>query len=100
MDLKIIKVGYLEENCYIVSSKKTIIIDPGDESYKIINYLKENNLNLDSILITHHHDNHIGALNDLLEYKKVEVYDINNLNEGEHIISDFKIDVIYTKGHT
>ena len=39
MDLKVIKVGYLEENCYIISSNKTIIIDPGDEADKIIKYL-------------------------------------------------------------
>ena len=32
MDLKIIKVGELEENCYIISNGKTIIVDPGDEA--------------------------------------------------------------------
>ena len=100
MDLKVIKVGYLEENCYIISSNKTIIIDPGDESNKIIKYLEDNNLELDSILITHHHDDHIGALNDLLEYKNVKVYDNSNLDEGIHNISGFNIEVIYTKGHT
>ena len=100
MDLKVIKVGYLEENCYIISLNKTIIIDPGDEADKIIKYLKDNNLDLDAILITHHHDDHIGALNDVLEYKNVKVYDDSNLKEGTHDISDFNIEVIYTKGHT
>ncbi len=100
MDLKVIKVGYLEENCYIISSSKTIVIDPGDESDKIIAYLKDNNLDLNSILITHHHEDHIGALDDLLEYKKVDVYDNSNLKEGLQEISGFNIEVIYTKGHT
>ena len=100
MDLKVIKVGYLEENCYIISSSKTTVIDPGDESDKIIAYLKDNNLDLDSILITHHHEDHIGALNDLLEYKKVNVYDNSNLKEGLQEISGFNVEVIYTKGHT
>ena len=100
MDLKVIKVGYLEENCYIITSSKTIVIDPGDEADRIIKYLKDNNLELDSILITHHHDDHIGALNDLLKYKKVDVYDNTNLEEGIQNISGFNIEVIYTKGHT
>ena len=100
MDLKIIKVGELEENCYIISGDKTIVIDPGDEANKIISYIKENNLNLDSILITHHHFDHVGALKDLLDYKKVFVYDISNLEEKDYKISGFNIEVIYTKGHT
>ena len=100
MDLKIIKVGPLEENCYIISNDKTIVIDPGDEANKIISYLKDNNLDLDSILITHHHFVHVGALEDLLNYKKVEVYDISNLEEKNYNISGFNVEVIYTKGHT
>ena len=100
MDLKIIKVGELEENCYIISKDKTIVIDPGDEANKIISYLNNNNLDLDSILITHHHFDHVGALEDLLNYKKVKVYDISNLEEKNYNISGFNIEVIYTKGHT
>ena len=99
MDLEIIKVGPLEENCYIITNGKTIIIDPGDEAYKIINYLNENNLDLDSILITHHHFDHVGALDDILKYKNVEVYD-SFLEEGNHNISGFNIEVIHTDGHT
>lgn len=100
MDIKIIKVGSLEENCYIVSSNKTIVIDPGDEAFKIINYIESNNLDLSAILITHHHFDHVGAKDFLLEYKNVCVYDISNLTEGNHIISGFNIEVIYTPGHT
>ncbi|MBR1376767.1 MAG: MBL fold metallo-hydrolase [Bacilli bacterium] len=100
MDLKVIKVGYLEENCYIITKDKAIVIDPGDEGNKIIDYIRNNNLEMDAILITHHHDDHVGALNSLLDYKKVKVYDIYNLNEGIHDISGFNIEVIYTKGHT
>ena len=100
MDLKIIKVGYLEENCYIISKEKTIIIDPGDEANKIIKYFKDNNLDLEAILITHHHEDHIGALKEILEYKKVAVYDVSNLEERKYNIAGFNIEVIYTKGHT
>ena len=38
MQIKIVKVGFLETNCYILENdKETLIIDPGDEAEKIIN---------------------------------------------------------------
>lgn len=100
MNLKIIKTGYLEENCYIISDKKTIIIDPGDEANKIISHLEDNNLDLEAILITHHHFDHIGAIKDILKYKNVKVYDISNLDEKKYNIAGFNIEIIYTFGHT
>ena len=98
--MEIIKTGYLEENCYILTNDKTIIIDPGDDADKIISYLEKNNLELDSVLITHHHFDHVGALKDLLNYKKVNVYDRSNLQEKTYNIAGFNIEVIYTPGHT
>ena len=54
-------VGKLEENCYVVTiNDKTYLIDPGDESEKIEKYLKDKNLV--EILVTHHHLDHVGAL--------------------------------------
>lgn len=54
-------VGKLEENCYVVTiNDKTYLIDPGDESEKIEKYLKDKNLV--AILVTHHHFDHVGAL--------------------------------------
>lgn len=59
---------YSEEN------RKATVIDPGD-SKPIINALSENNLDLSNILITHHHADHIGGVNDLIkEYPEVEVF--------------------------
>ena len=92
-------VGSLETNCYIViKDNHALIIDPGDEANKIIN--KIGNLIVDGILITHFHFDHIGALNELKEYYKCNVYSINNLEEKEYKIGNFIFDVIYTKGHT
>ena len=53
-------VGDLEENCYILTkNNKTLIIDPGDESTKIINFCK--NKNVIGVLVTHHHFDHIPS---------------------------------------
>ena len=103
-------VGYLEENCYFITKKNTLIIDPGDESDRILNYIKENNLNVVGILITHAHFDHIGALDDILDNYKVPVYYYNknkeinyenliNLEEKNYEIDEFKFNAIYTPGH-
>ena len=98
LNIKTIVVGDLEENCYIIEkNNKCIVIDPGDEFEKIDSNIT---CKLIAILITHHHFDHIGALEELKNKYNVEVYDSNNLNEGNINIEDFNIEVIFTKGHT
>ena len=60
-------VGALRENCYIVSNAKnnTLVVDPGAEANLIFNKLVQNNLTLKTILLTHGHYDHIGAINEL-----------------------------------
>ena len=55
-------VGPLAVNCFIIGCKKTkqaVVIDPGDELSKILNILKNNDLTLKYILITHCHIDHV-----------------------------------------
>ncbi len=99
MKVEILKVGYLQTNCYILTIENNIlIIDPGDEYSKIKNKIKDKNLL--GVLVTHRHFDHIGALKDIVNDYKVNVYDINNLKEEEYQVGKFKFKVIYTKGHT
>ncbi len=98
--LKIITVvtGYLEENCYILhNDKDALIIDPGDDSNKIIDAI--GNLNVLGILITHYHFDHVGALDDIKnKYKKAKLIDFkSNKNQT---IGDFKFKIIENFGHT
>ena len=60
-------VGALRENCYIVSKTKNnaLVVDPGAEADLIFNKLVQNNLTLKTILLTHGHYDHIGAINEL-----------------------------------
>lgn len=90
MKVEVIAVGFLRENCYIVTQNdKTIIIDPGDEAEKIIDACKDKNVV--GILLTHHHFDHVGALKKVEEVfgVKVSLY-----------IDDFSYEVIETPGHT
>ena len=98
MKIEIVKVGDLECNCYLLEKDgKILIIDPGDDVDKIIN--KINDREVVGVIITHYHFDHIGALNDIVDRYSINVYDINNMNEGMFKIYDFIFDVIYTPGH-
>ena len=89
MNIKRVVVGPLEENCYIVEIEdKCIIVDPGDEAEKIINNI---NKELLTVLITHHHFDHVGALKEIKEKYKV---DVNNFKVIKNL------EVIKTPGHT
>lgn len=95
MEIKTVKVGYLQTNCYIIkNNNNTIIIDPGDEYEKI---KKEIDKNISAILVTHNHFDHVGAIN---QFKNIKIYDYKNLKEQIYKIDDFEFEVIYTKGHT
>ncbi len=54
-------------------SSNACIVDPGDAK-PVLAYLKANKLKLSAILLTHHHPDHIGGVNDLLEHYDVPVY--------------------------
>ncbi len=64
MGLINIKVGCMDNNCYLLSDqdKNAVCIDPGAEWKKIAGKIEEENLNLSAILITHAHFDHILAL--------------------------------------
>ena len=64
MLIKTIPVGQLETNCYVVineASLECVVIDPGDESNTILDYMESNHLRCRAILLTHGHYDHVGA---------------------------------------
>ncbi|MBF0516567.1 MAG: MBL fold metallo-hydrolase, partial [Nitrospirae bacterium] len=76
MSIGRIAVGQLEVNCYIVSddaTKEAMVIDPGDEPDRILDYVTEKGLMLVKIVCTHTHFDHIGALPELKESLKVSI---------------------------
>lgn len=97
MNIKTVKVGYLQTNCYIIEyQNNTLIIDPGDEAEKIIKAVEKPVV---GIIVTHHHFDHVGALDAVKKHFQTQIYDIHNLKEGENKISDFNFEIIYTPGH-
>lgn len=98
MQIKNIKVGPLETNCYILNNGNgCIVIDPGDDYNNIIREIGTNTLKF--ILVTHYHDDHIGALEKLSKNYNAPIYDYNNLEEKKYNIDGYNFEVIYTPGH-
>jgi glyoxylase-like metal-dependent hydrolase (beta-lactamase superfamily II) len=68
MNIRKIVVGQLDVNCYIVSddlNPDALIIDPGDESDKIIEAIDLAGLKPKYILFTHAHYDHVCAVKEL-----------------------------------
>ncbi|MGE7601233.1 MBL fold metallo-hydrolase [Peribacillus sp. NPDC097675] len=70
-----IPLGPLQTNCYIVSKgEKCLIIDPGEEPQKIIQYIQTKKFKPLAILLTHAHFDHIGALDAIREHYEIPAY--------------------------
>ena len=104
------KIPQLKDNySYAISfKKKVIIIDPA-ESLSILEYIIDNKLTLKAILITHHHEDHTGGVEGILNKINAPVYSPDKTIKGTTIVLkdedivdlDFiKINVISTPGHT
>ncbi len=65
MILRSLEVGPYMSNCYIVGCRRTkdaMIIDPGAEPERILKEVKSAGLTVKTIVATHMHADHIGAL--------------------------------------
>jgi hydroxyacylglutathione hydrolase len=124
-------VGPLQENCWIVrqdDSRRALVIDPGDEADRLANIIDELQLQIDAILLTHTHFDHVGAVAPLARHTGAPVYCpelevpvLRNINayvfpgfgpyesyDPEHTVAGgeqlslagLDIDVMFTPGHS
>jgi hydroxyacylglutathione hydrolase len=132
MDVRMFTVGPVQENCYLFrrdGSDRALIVDPGDESDRLLAAIEELGVTLDGILLTHTHFDHVGAvapvaratgaevwvpeiekgvLADIMSFVPwpgfgpYESYDAEHtLSGGEKLeLGGFEIDVIFTPGHS
>ncbi|PSU35477.1 MBL fold metallo-hydrolase [Photobacterium lutimaris] len=97
------------------SDNTAIAIDPAWDLDKFVAIISENKLNLEAILLTHSHVDHVNLVGDLanifncdvyMTAEEVEYYDFSckNLryitNEDSLIVNTIKADVLLTPGHT
>ncbi len=109
---RVISIPALGDNfiyLYRYDNNNVLAVDPGDYS-SVTEALKKHDLNLTTILATHHHWDHIGGISELkkrtgcrvIGSDKQRIPDIDDLVEDGQIITigDTKIQAIATPGHT
>lgn len=120
------QVGELATNCYILIDdveKKAAVIDPGDESDRILEELEGLDAQVEYILLTHGHYDHIGGVaqvHEALPQAKVYLHKADSRGTGFHVVpladqvedlqyyddgdtltlGSLTIYVIHTPGHT
>ncbi|MDP9189527.1 MAG: MBL fold metallo-hydrolase [Actinomycetota bacterium] len=125
-------VGPMAENTFVLrgdGSDKALIVDPGDEAATILGAVEELGVEVEGILLTHTHFDHVGALAPVAKATGAPVWcpeiearviaDINSYvpwpgfgpyedYEADHLLAGgerlelagFEIDVIHTPGHS
>ena len=115
-------LGVYQTNCYIIheeASSSCCILDPGGEAKKVLELLKNRNLTLDAILLTHGHFDHVGAVKELHDatgcrvflcpedltmpekFTAGKLFYTDTYGEGDVLeFSGLTIHVMHTPGHT
>ena len=93
----------------MTTNEGSIVVDPG-ENINLLKVIEKKNIKLDAILITHHHYDHTGGIEELLiKYPNLKVYGPNNnvdliksrLGDGELLnVIGIDFEVIEIPGHT
>ena len=61
-----IEVGPYQTNCYLIrDNNQAVIIDPGDDFFRIEKLILKYNIEVKKIILTHGHIDHIGAVSQL-----------------------------------
>ncbi len=132
MEVRSFTVGQVAENSYIFrrdGSDRALMIDPGDEAPRLLAGVAELGVEIEAILLTHTHFDHIGAvapvaretgapvycpelevpvLADIMAYVPwpgfgpFESYDADEtISGGERLeLGGFDVDVLFTPGHS
>jgi hydroxyacylglutathione hydrolase len=132
VDVRMFTVGQIAENCFLLrrdGSERALIVDPGDEAERILGATDEIGVQVEGILLTHTHFDHIGAVAPIAkatgapvwcpEVEKPVLADINSFvpwpgfgpyesYDADHTVSGgeklelagMEIDVIFTPGHS
>jgi hydroxyacylglutathione hydrolase len=132
LDVRAFTVGPVQENSYIVRASadatRAVIVDPGDEPQRLLEAIDTLGVQIEAILITHCHFDHIGAVAPVAHATGAPVYcpqievplltDItrwtppgfgpfesyepeHTVAGGEHLsLAGLEFDVIFTPGHS
>ncbi len=132
LDVEMLTVGQVAENCFLLrreGSDRLLVIDPGEEEERILAAIEATGAQVEAILITHCHFDHIGAvtpvaratgapvycpqievplLADIMAFVPWDGFGPYESYEADHTVSGgetlelagLELDVIFTPGHS
>ena len=132
MQIAMFTVGQVQENCFLFrqdGGDRAVIVDPGDEADRLLQAIEDGGVQLEAILLTHTHFDHVGAVAPVAKATGAPVYcpkievpvlqDINRfvpwagfgpfenwdpeqtVEGGETLqLAGFDIEVVFTPGHS
>jgi hydroxyacylglutathione hydrolase len=78
LDVRAFTVGPVQENSFIVRTSqdatRAVIVDPGDEAERLLSAVRSLGVELEAILVTHCHFDHIGAVAPVARATGAAVY--------------------------
>ncbi|SHE62566.1 Glyoxylase, beta-lactamase superfamily II [Seinonella peptonophila] len=77
MNIETFTLGPLGTHTYLLTDeqrKEAIVLDPGYDPVSLLQKIEEYSCQVQAIVLTHAHFDHIGGLNQLREYTKAKVY--------------------------
>jgi hydroxyacylglutathione hydrolase len=132
LEVETLTVGPVAENCFLLrreGADRVLVVDPGEEAERIVAAIEATGAEVEAILITHCHFDHIGAvtpvaaatgapvycpaietpiLSDIMTFVPwegfgpFESYEADETVEGGETLelAGLEIDVIFTPGHS
>jgi hydroxyacylglutathione hydrolase len=77
-DVRSFTVGAVQENCHIVradaQASKAVIVDPGDEAPRLLEAADALGVEIEAVLLTHCHFDHVGAVAPVARATGAPVY--------------------------
>jgi hydroxyacylglutathione hydrolase len=77
LDVEMLTVGPVAENCFLVrprGGEKLVVVDPGEEAERILAAVEATGAEVEAILLTHCHFDHIGAVAPVARATGAPVY--------------------------
>ena len=109
--MKLVPLPAFQDNYLWVlhDGQRALVVDPGD-AQPVLDYLQQTGLQLEAILVTHHHQDHIGGLAAVREATGAKVFGparetipgpLRSLEQGDRVdVLGLPFDVIDVPGHT
>ncbi len=77
LEVRQLTVGPIAENCFVLRAEggdKALIVDPGEEAERILAEVEQTGAEVEAILITHCHFDHVGAVTPVAAATGAPVY--------------------------